>query len=73
MTTTAETIDTMTGPDYAEEAYKQQLQMILGRLMVLEDMVRRHDVKSGKVKHWGHVGDLSHVDKLLGDVEDFLS
>ena len=56
----------------ANEKYEERMSRIKGRLKDIEGLLENHDIKSGAHKHYGHVGDLSHVAAGLAELERFL-
>ena len=56
----------------ANQKYEERMSRIKGQLKDIEELLKNHDIKSGAHKHFGHVGDLSHVAAELAELERFL-
>ncbi len=53
----------------AMKAYRKK-QEVIGKLMDnIQKKLKRH---AGESIHWGHVGDLGHVEELLSEINEFL-
>ncbi len=55
----------------AQQAYKEKRKQINKRLATITKELDRH-VEAVESIHYGHVGDISHVECLLHQIEAFL-
>ncbi len=56
----------------ANQKYEERMSRIKGQLKDIEGLLENQDIKSGSHKHFGHVGDLSHIAAELTELERFL-
>lgn len=53
----------------AQKAYRKKQEEITKLMVSIQRKLRRH---TGESVHWGHVGDLGHVEELLSQIDEFL-
>lgn len=56
----------------AEDAYRERLASIRENLKAISAAVDEHVLETGGAPHYGHVGDLAHLDGLLVTARSFI-
>ena len=55
----------------ASKAYKAKMKLIEKRMQTIRKLLDQH-IEPGKEAHYGHLGDLGHIEELMHRVEAFL-
>lgn len=58
----------MTTQPTALDTYLQRLPLVLDKIEALRQLANNHFGHDPEAIHWGHVGDLGHVDQGLDDL-----
>lgn len=56
----------------ANERYNETIKEIEAKMKQMSELIEAHKNQC-TVKHWGHVGDVVHVNQELGTINEFLS
>ena len=56
----------------ADDAYRERLAGVRGNLHAISVAVDEHVLETGVAPHYGHVGDLAHLDEILIQARQYI-
>lgn len=56
----------------ASQAYREQIAAVRANLTAIGDALEAHIAETGAKVHWGHVGDLGHLNEILTQARQFI-